>query len=261
MASSLNPGPNNSLRQMKADALYAQLGRIIESAPNLKVPLPGRIGDYPDLTPEQMLWLGRARALVKDALGSDIEFGTVTSRLSNYRVWAADQIMQILYRALAAVEMELPTPATGAFIPAGNSFDALKAVQRVFEAAKRDILVVDPYLDEKILTDFAVLAPEGIQLRLLTDSGSLKPSLLPAVKYFEKQYGAMRPLEVRAAPARSLHDRLVAIDTTRIWIVGQSFNALAVRAPTSFVEVDQDTATLKMTAYEDIWNTAAPVRP
>ena len=151
------------------------------------------------------------------------------------------------------------TPKTGAFIPAGNTFDAFKAVRRVFEEAKADILIVDPYLDEKILIDFALLAPSGVPLRLLTDSGSHSPSLIPAITHFRKQYGNHRPVEARAAPARSLHDRMVAIDRRRIWTVGQSFNALATRAPTSFVEVDQETAVLKMAAYEAIWATATPI--
>lgn len=263
MPMKLNPSPNNPLRQMGAEALYAQLGRIIESAPDLKqrLPLNPRTSpQYLDIFPAQMQWLGRARALAKEALGADAEFGRAMDHLRPNRAWAADQIMQLLYRALAVVEMELPAPSTGAYIPAGNSFDALKAVQRVFETAQSDILIVDPYMDEKILTDFAVLAKAGTSLRLLTDSGSFKASLRPALKYFQQQYGADRPLEVRAAPPRSLHDRMIATDGARIWTVGQSFNALAARAPTSFVEVDKETAALKMAAYDDVWGAAAVIR-
>lgn len=150
-------------------------------------------------------------------------------------------------------------PATGAFIPAGNTFDALKAVQRVFEMATNDILIVDPYLDEKVLTEFALLALAKVAIRLLTDAGSHKASLLPAIEHFNKQYGQERPLTAKAATAKSLHDRLVAVDGQRAWTVGQSFNALATRAPTSFVEVDHETAALKLSAYADIWNSAAPI--
>jgi hypothetical protein len=256
--------PHNLFRRMESEALYAQLGRIIEGAPNLKTLPPGtRPGANPPLTPDQMLWLGRAEALITEVFGASvsIEFLHIREQLEEHLSWAADEIMKHLYRALAAIEMELPTPATGAFIPAGNTFDALKAVQRVFEEAKADILIVDPYLDEKILTEFALLAPSGILLRLLTDAGSHKPSLIPAITHFKKQYGNDRPLEVRGAAAKSLHDRMVAIDGRRIWTVGQSFNALAARAPTSFVEVDQETAALKMAAYEAIWQSAAPIPP
>jgi hypothetical protein len=254
--------PHNFVRRMESNALYAQLGRLITDVPNFKALPPGTPpGHIPPLTPDQMLWIGRAEALISEVFGATgkVEFTHIRQNLEKHRPWAQDEIMKHLYRALAAVEMELPTPATGAFIPAGNTFDALKAVQRVFEGAKADILIVDPYLDEKILTEFALLAPSGILLRLLTDGSSYKPSLIPAMTSFKKQYGNARPLEARVAPAKSLHDRMVAIDARRIWTVGQSFNALATRAPTSFVEVDQETAALKMVAYKGIWQTAIQI--
>jgi hypothetical protein len=250
---------HNLFRRMESEALYAQLGRIIESAPNLKsLPAGTRPGQIPPLTPDQMLWLGRAEALMTEVFGAtaSLEFLQIRQQINQNRSWAADEIMKHLYRALASVEMELPAPATGAFIPAGNTFDALKAVQRVFEMAKDDILVVDPYLDEKFLTEFALLAPAKIAIRLLTDSSSHKASLLPAIKHFKKQYGDERPLTARAAAPRSLHDRMVALDGRRVWTVGQSFSALAARAPTSFVEVDQETTALKLSAYEEIWKSA-----
>jgi hypothetical protein len=53
-----------------------------------------------------------------------------------------------------------------------------------------------------------------------------------------------------------LHDRLVVVDGTSVWTVGQSFNKLAVRAPTSFVKIGADTAELKIRAHRDIWNNA-----
>jgi hypothetical protein len=158
---------------------------------------------------------------------------------------------------LATVEVELPTSFSGAFIPAGNVFDAMVAVDRVFKSAKTELLIVDPYLDEKILTEFALLAPTGVRLRLLCDAAGYKPSLEPASKKWTQQNGATRPLEVKAAPARTLHDRLVAVDRTSVWMIGQSFNALATRAPTSFGKSDPETAALKISAYEDVWNKAS----
>ena len=60
---------NNPFRKVDADKLYAQLGRLIESTPNLTVRLAGTSTGFAPLTAEQMLWLGRAEALVNEALG------------------------------------------------------------------------------------------------------------------------------------------------------------------------------------------------
>ena len=173
-----------------------------------------------------------------------------------YREASAERIAGLLYRALATVEVEVPASFAGTFIPAGNTFDAMAAVSRMFASTKIELLIVDPHLDEKIFTEFALLAPDGVKLRLLCDAAGYKPTLVPALKKWTQQNGATRPAEVKIAPARTLHDRLVVVDRTLVWSVGQSFNALAVRAPTSFVKTDPETAALKISAYEDIWNNA-----
>lgn len=250
---------------MEAAALYAQIGRLIESAPNLvQKPMPNpfqtkRAEEFVPLGPDDYLWLGRAEALVGEALGlsGESEISTVVRNLRQYRAWGAAEIMRILYRALTQVELELPAPASGAFIPAGNTFDALKAIQRIFKHATKEILIVDPYLDEKILTELALFVPQTVKLSLLTDRAGIKPTLLPALARWVEQYGDDRPVELRISAERSLHDRLIATDSLRVWTVGQSFKDLAARTPTSFVEVDAETAKLKIEAYRVLFESSA----
>jgi hypothetical protein len=206
--------------------------------------------------------MGRAAALIQNALGAT---GAVRLRAEQQNLKsdifgpeAANDIMGLLYEALAVVELELPASAQGAFIPAGNTFDAMAAVSKIFASAAKDLLVVDPYFDEKILTDFMQFANEGVTVRLLGDAAGVKGTLHPAVKSWTTQFGAKRPIAVRLAPPRSLHDRLIMIDHTQVWTLGQSFNALAARAPTSFNKSDDDTAALKLRAFGDIWQAAKP---
>jgi hypothetical protein len=70
------------------------------------------------------------------------------------------------------------------------------------------------------------------------------------------QYGSAHPLEVRLAPARSLHDRQVVVDEQDVWILTQSLNSFAARAPASIVRVDPETAALKIAAYNGLWQGA-----
>jgi hypothetical protein len=241
---------------MSAEALYTQIGQLIETMPDLMA-----LGL---LSPETLRWLGRAHVLVREAEGppAEIEFKQHLTALETDRFYAPQRIAGLLYRALATVETEVPASFAGMFIPAGNTFDAMAAATKFFALARAELLIVDPYLDEKILTDFAPFAPVGVKLRLLCDAGGYKETLTLALKKWTQQYGETRPVEVRAAPARTLHDRLVAVDRTLVWTVGQSFNALAVRAPTSFVQSNPETAALKINAYgEDIWNNANVLAP
>jgi len=240
---------------MSAEALYTQIGQLIETMPDLKKPGP--------ISPETHRWLGRAYALVGEAEGvtAQIEFQTNRNNFHQYRQHSAEEMTGLLYRALATVEVEVPASLAGTFIPAGNTFDAMATAAKIFGLAKAELLIVDPYLDEKILTEFALLAPAGVALKLLCDAAGYKEILTPALKKWVQQYGLARPVEIKVASARTLHDRLVAVDRASVWTVGQSFNALAVRAPTSFVKCDPETTTLKVRAYEDIWSTANALIP
>jgi hypothetical protein len=241
----------NPLRKMPVEALYAQLGRLIETMPDLKAMGP--------LSAETLRWLGRAHALIGEAEGGmqQVEFQQHINTLNQYRQSGAERIAGQLYRALATVELEVPASFAGAFIPAGNTFDAMAAATRIFALAKVELLIVDPYLDEKIFIEFAPFVPVGVKLRLLSDEAGHKERLAQALKKWLHQNGSTHPVEARAAPARTLHDLLVAVDRTLVWTVGQWFNALAVRAPTSFVKSNAETAAEKVRAYgEDIWNSA-----
>ena len=135
----------------------------------------------------------------------------------------------------------------------------MAAIGKVLGTAKRDVLIVDPYADEKALTDFAPLAREGISVRMLADEKDHKPTLQPARERWIQQYGTARPLEIRLALPRVLHDRLAIVDETETWVLTQSLNAFAARSPAAVVLVDPETSGLKVAAYADIWAAAKPL--
>lgn len=63
---------------------------------------------------------------------------------------------------MAKLELRLPAEAQGAFIPAGGVFDGFQAVLKAMGTAQKDVLIVDPYADDKLISDFVPLAPEGV---------------------------------------------------------------------------------------------------
>ncbi|WP_018408125.1 hypothetical protein [Methylocystis rosea] len=197
---------------LEPESVYFQLGHLVATIPDLAA--------NGDIQPETHRWLGRAYALVNEfdrgseAINLKMQVDFLASGLD--RRGAAQKIQAILFRILAVAELRAPAAARGAFIPAGNAFDAMAAVGSVLNRATSDILIVDPYMDEKALTDFAVLV--GIELRLLADERDHKPSFRPAVKRWISQYGRERPVQARLASARSLHDRLIAVDGQTTWV-------------------------------------------
>ena len=104
------------------------------------------------------------------------------------------------------------------------------------------------------------------QIFLLTSSGwygrgfrseywlmrETKPSLKPAAELWQEQFGTKRPIEVRAAHKGTLHDRLILIDRTTAWLLGQSFNHLATHSNTYLAQADPELAQMKIYAYEEV---------
>jgi hypothetical protein len=242
---------------MDPEALYAQLGELIRTMPDLDA--------WGVIPPDTHKWLGRAWNLVAatgnldDAVALKIASDTLYAESNRGPLGA--KIRNIVYRALAVAESKVPASARGAFIPAGDVFEAMAAIGKVLETASCDVLIVDPYMDEKTLTDFTVLVPERTTIRLLADQHDVKPSLRPAVQRWTAQYGSIRPLEAKLSEPRTLHDRAIFVDGKGAWVLTQSFNAFAARAPGMIVRVDSETATLKIAAYEALWQSASSLIP
>lgn len=238
------------------ESLYVQLGRLIQTMPTIPT------GNLTPLPTEVSIWCGKAYALVSETrdLADAMAIKQACDNLNfGNRSALIQTITTILYRALAVAELRAPVSVQGSFIPAGNAFDAMTAVGKVLQSAANDILIVDPYMDEKALSDFAALAREGVPIRLLADAKHVKDTLKPAATRWAEQYRQVRPLEARLAPARTLHDRLIIVDGATAWVLTQSLNAFAARAPASIVRSDDETAGLKVSAYGAIWQSASQI--
>jgi len=234
----------------EAEALYHQTGRLIETMPTFQMSGP--------LSSDQMKWLGRAEALAQACLDpiNLAQWQIAVQDIDTIRRGTSLTTMRLLlYKALALAELHAPPSVRGAFIPAGSEFDAFAALSKLIGSAEQDLLIVDPYLDETILTSYAGMVADGVTLRLLADAANCKPSLGPAAAAYAKQYGRARPLLARLASARSLHDRLLLIDGKAAWVVTQSFKDFAKRSPGEIVRAD-DTASLKIPHYEGVWSAA-----
>lgn len=236
--------------------LYTQLGRLLETAPD--------INDRKQFsTPAGQQWLARGHALVTEvgvATGMDaIEYTTAVKNIpAGVYSNGLEQVFTILHRALAHCELKVPSAAAGSFIPVGSSFDAYAALSKIFQTAKSDVFIVDPYMDETALTEFGLAVPDGVTLRLLADETACKPTLRPASVKWTNQYAQTRPLSVRLSPARTLHDRAIFIDEKFAWTLTQSLKDFAKRSPAEIIKADE-TADLKIGAYELLWNSASPI--
>jgi hypothetical protein len=66
--------------------------------------------------------------------------------------------------------LKLPAQAQGAFIPAGGVYDGFQAVSKAIDGAQKHVFLVDLYGDDKLISDFVPLAPEGLPVFILSAS-------------------------------------------------------------------------------------------
>lgn len=246
------------MTKLSPHVLYHQLGRLLADPPDLL-----GFDEQWNLPPTTTQWLAQATALVKAAgdLSLTVRIDHAVKQLvGTYQTENhARDIVLVLNQVLATLELQLPASAQGAFVTPGASLDAYAALSKIIGGASRSVLIVDPYMDVTAVTEIAELAPDGVKVQLLADAGAVKPTLKPAADKWVQQYGAVRPLEVRLAAARSLHDRLIITDASVAWILTQSLKDFAKRSPATIQRADLDLAVMKTEAFEAIWNAAAPL--
>jgi hypothetical protein len=233
------------------ETVYLRLGSLIADAPDLTI----------NPTPETRQWVARILALIEARnlvdLVSMAGFKVAAQRLEGGLYDPSGRtILAIAHQALANAELYAPAELQGAFIAAGHSFDAFAAVAKALGTATTDVFIIDPYADAKLLTDYAVLAPETVSVRVLAGA-TYGNSLRPAVEHWKQQM--KQPLEARIGAPASLHDRLILIDGKTAFVLGQSFKDLAKRAHTSLVRMPPEAGKLKIDAYEAMWSSGAPL--
>ena len=248
----------NAIPIEDAEAHYRQLIALAAEMPFLR-----GVDERLQTTAEVHKWIGRLFALVEQ--GRDpLDLAALrihTSNLSDgrYSHGAEAEVLAVLYRALGRAEAAAPASSRGHFVPVGEHFGSFGAFAKILGEATNSAMLIDPYLDHSSLTDCAVMVREGISTRLLADNSTVKPSLEPAVRKWREQHGDNRPLEVRMTRAKELHDRLIILDSSKVWIVTQSFKDFSARAPGSIQRFEDENAKLKIEAYSMIWDAAEPI--
>lgn len=240
--------PTEALHRVKA---------LVQTEPDFRA-----ICSDSQVRPDTLQWVGQLAVLI-DAMKltkESVELGVAEGMLvSSQGSAGGSQIRAVLYKVLGHAELKAPTAAQGAFVAAGEQVDAYGAIAKILDSAQARLLIVDPYLDATLVTDFLAAARVGVVLQVLADEGAVKDTLVPAAERWIAQYGSDRPLAVRLAAKRTLHDRLIVVDNKEVWSLTQSIKDFAKRSHAAALKVDEETGALKVAAYCDAWDTATQV--
>ena len=141
------------------------------------------------------------------------------------------------------------------FFPERSQHDAYVQIRTLLQRVTKSLTIVDPYLDQSILTLLSTRAKDEVSVRLLTTK--LPPDFLLEEQKWRLQYPTIA-LEVRTAKA--FHDRFILLEGaegTECWHIGCSIKDAGSKAfMLSQVEDDDNRAAL-INEIEKAWKSAS----
>lgn len=227
-------------KNMSPHILLAQIKALLARKPSFD--------SYTSESLEHHTWLGQAYALIVrwnswEGSSFKIECDFLGSSGKERRIAT---ILGTLHRAVADIELSLPKNTQQAFGP-GALYDFFKALSEVLKSAQKSLFIIDPFINDSIFDTYLSSLPSNVSVRLLARDFSA--NLKPASKKFIAQCGT--GLELKKSI--TLHDRIIFVDGSECWVLGQSIKDAAASKPTYLAPLSADVTLLKLTDYEDIW--------
>lgn len=207
-------------------------------------------------------WAGRAAALVRQwdpvkAIMLESHWSSLISATAFYaasKPGYAGKILTILHNAIASLEIELGGVHGAQVFQPGQHYDVHKAITGGVALATASLMIVDPYLDETVVDRYLVAVQQAVGVRLL--AGQYAAKLKPAANAFAKQHGVA--IELRKAPPKATHDRVLVVDGKLCFVLGQSIKDAAQASMTYLASLDPEASALKAAYYQAIWDVSQP---
>lgn len=140
------------------------------------------------------------------------------------------------------------------FFPEQSQHDAYVEIRAILQRATNRIAIIDPYVDQSILTLLSTCAKPGMNIRILT---SRLPAdfALEGKKWLSQHAGSS--LEVRTT--KEFHDRFIVLDDTACWHVGCSIKDAGNKAFMLSELEDHDNRVALLAQVTRSWGTATIV--
>lgn len=232
---------------MENAALLAHLRALIERQPDWST--------YSEHSSPHQQWLAQARSLVNR--WSPVEAAAITVAVPNLgrdiiHNDAVGRILQSVQNAIADLEFDVPTEDRLAF-GAGDVYDIFRELKKVIESAEKSVFIIDPYLDATVFDLYLDGVSAGIDVKLLCNR------FAGPVSQAAQRYSQQHASSVEVRQTSDAHDRVIFLDDSACFVLGQSIKDAANAKPTYLAPLPPDVSIEKLRIYNDVWNTATVV--
>ena len=139
-----------------------------------------------------------------------------SDKITHQRFKELESDVAVLRSKVALIEDKTLTPSQGIFFD-GQVFDAYAFVSDLIKNAKQEIILIDNYIDESVLTLFS----KNQDIDVVIYTKSISKQLKLDLKKYNTQY---RPIILK--PFRDAHDRFMIIDEREVYHIGASLKDL-----------------------------------
>jgi hypothetical protein len=124
-------------------------------------------------------------------------------------------------------------------------YDALRDLQKLFLLARKEIDIIDPYVDDSLFNLYLEDIDPSVKIKLITKN------MYKKFKDVAKRFKIQRPnFEVRSI--EDIHDRYLIVDN-KVWIIGSSLNKAGMK-PFYIIELNDKKRILAL--FQKLWNNA-----
>jgi len=165
---------------------------------------------------------------------------------------APDDWVKLTERGFAAIEGKTFTEYAEieAFISKGEVYTAFRILQGIFQQARSEIIVIDPYIDEQVL-DHIAATDAGVRAQVVTEH--VKGNFKIAYRKLLQQRG-----NLEARVVAHFHDRFIILDGRACYQLGASINHLGNKA--TVIDLKSSTVRDKvLSEFASLWPGATPV--
>lgn len=201
-------------------------------------------------------WYGRIKVLLVSVNPRhEVELDLQQPRLAFplLRGDAVQQVRMIISNEVKRLEFVLGDQIQPVYGP-GAQYDFYRNLKSLIESAERELFLIDPYIDRNSFDLYLGDLDSSVGARVLAHNYA--SSLEPVIRMLATKHSA---IEVRDSD--SLHDRVLFVDGTQCWVIGQSIKDAAGKKPTYLAPLPREVVQGKLGFYENIWKDAVSIAP
>lgn len=225
--------------------ILLKLTEALEHAPDF--------GDKPAMDPAtpQRKWLSEVGALLS-RLGIDKQVQYKASFAALIQYWAPaivqikGQVLDVIEEIKLELELDGRSEIGNAYAP-GDVYRFFADLRAIINAAKEQIMVVDPYLNGDAFDAYLSQLGSELQVRILADRYSKD------INSYLQKHIAQFGTKIQLRRSTELHDRIIFIDDESSWIMGGSIKDAGKKA-TYLIPLASEISVAKREIYNDIWS-------